>query len=50
MISEEKLGILERFGDRDTQDLCLEVRYLRSFIAHALLIIQTVSDKLEEAL
>lgn len=32
MISDEKLGILERFGDSDVQEICKEIRVLRAQI------------------
>lgn len=31
-MTDERLAILERFGDTDTQDLCTEIRRLRSVV------------------
>jgi hypothetical protein len=28
-MTEERFGIIERFGDSDVQDLCMEIRRLR---------------------
>lgn len=32
-MTEEKFNIIERFGDSDTQDLCIEIRRLRNALS-----------------